>query len=115
MDAILTVGNDIKIMDKEEFLESPFFLDYPIEPFPTVTLAEKTVQKFDLYDVLEYIGQGDVYDCWESDVYMDLKDQPETLAFLKLVEEVFECRATYWEGEQIEIDMLPEDKNGISN
>ena len=107
-DAMLTVGgSDFRIMDKSDFLESAYFLDYGIGPCPTVTLAEKTVQTFDLDWIIELIGDGEVYEGWGDDVIRDIYSMPETAAFLGKVKEVFERHPTYWEGEPVCVDMQP--------
>jgi len=113
-DTMLTVSHrydgEIELMDKADFLQSAYFLDYPVEPFPSVTLAVKQVQTFDLYDVIERIGEDDTYEDWDLDVYNDLRNAPETEAFLNLIHTVFERHPTFWEGKPIEIDMVPERK-----
>lgn len=108
--AMLTVqptGEDLRIMDKEEFLQSAYFYDGD-EGLPyAVTLAEKTTLKPDLWNWVEYLGDGETYEDWDLDVYNDLKDQPATKAFLSLFKEVCERHPTYWEGEPVEVDMQP--------
>lgn len=114
MDTLLIVGgwvDNLEVMDKQDFLDSDYFLNYPDEPFPIVTLAEKEILHFDLWDCIERIGDGEAYDGWDEDVYDYIKDQPETIAFLKLVKKVFESRPIYYDGESVEIDMFPEGEN----
>lgn len=114
MDAMLTVTPrrccDLRIMDKTDFLASAYFLDGANDPEcgVTVTLAEKAVEKFNLWDAIERIGEDTTYEGWDQDVYNALKNQPETIAFLALVKQVFEGHPTYWEGEPVEVDMEPE-------
>lgn len=112
-DTMLTVESnycgDLYIMPKEDFLQSAYFLDYPVEPFPKVTVADKTVIKFDLWDWIEHLGWDDAHESWCEDVYNDLIDYPETKAFLERVKKVFENNPTYWEGQPVEIDMMRED------
>lgn len=109
--AMLCVGNnyngDIQVMDKADFLESSYFLDYPVEPFPKVTLADPMVATFDLRYIIEGIGEDEMYEDWDDYVYDCLKDEPETKAFLDLVKRTFEAHPTYYEGKPIEIDMTP--------
>lgn len=110
-DAMLTVAHrydgDIEIMDKADFLNSSYFLDYPVAPFPSVTLAVRQVQTFNLFDTIERIGEDDTYEGWDEDVYNDLRNAPETEAFLGLVNSIFERHPTYYEGNPVEIDMTP--------
>lgn len=115
MDAMLTIspnccGGDLRIMDKADFLQSAFFLDGIDDPEcgAEVTLAQKTVEKFNLDAIVERIGEDTTYEGWDQDVYNALKNQPETIAFLALVKQVFERHPTYWEGEPVEVDMEPE-------
>lgn len=109
--AMLTVSHrydgEIELMDKADFLQSSYFLDYPVEPFPSVTLADKQIQTFDLFDVIERIGEDDTYEGWDLDVYNDIRNAPETEAFLNLIRMVFERHPTFWEGNPVEIDMVP--------
>lgn len=98
---------EIQLMSKAEFLDSAYFLDYPTDPFPSVTLASKEIKKFDLWDTIERMGEDDTYEGWDLDVYNDLKALPETVAFMQRVKEVFEGHPIYWEGKPVEIDMFP--------
>lgn len=102
-------GCDLLIMDKGDFLQSAYFCDGINDPEygAKVTLAQKTVEKFILQDIIERLGEDATYEDWDLDVYNDLKDQPETAAFLALIKQVFERHPTYWEGEPVEIDMTP--------
>lgn len=112
LDTMLTVAvsdYEITVMDKEDFVQSDYFLDHPCKPWPKVCRAVKEVQSFglrDLRNLCENIGE-EAYEDWDEQVYDDLKDAPETAAFLKLVERVFEAHPTYYEGEVVEIDMIP--------
>ncbi|KAF5050635.1 hypothetical protein DSECCO2_427320 [anaerobic digester metagenome] len=112
MDTMLCVGHqndrEFDVMPKEDYLRSYQFLDYPAEPFTSVCLADKSVLTFDLFDAIERIGDGSSYEGWDEDVYNDIKDLPETKAFLEKFKEVSERNPTYWEGEAVEIDMIPE-------
>ena len=112
LNTMLTVAvsdYEITVMDKEDFVQSDYFLDHPCKPWPKVCVAVKQVQSFNLRDLrnlCENIGE-EAYEDWDEHVYDDLKDAPETAAFLKLVERVFESHPTYYEGENVEIDMVP--------
>lgn len=112
-DTLLCVSHrydaEISLMSKEEFLDSAYSLDYPTDPFPSVTLAMKEIKSFDLWDTIERIGEDDTYEGWDLDVWVDLKDLPETVAFMQRVKEVFEGRPIYWEGKPVEIDMFPQE------
>lgn len=104
-------GED-EVMTKEDFLKSIWFLNYPeSEGLRYVAIANKEISKFNLWDVIERIGEDDTYESWDEDVYNELKDLPETKAFLEKVEKVFNDHPTYWDGEYVEIDMLPSDKS----
>lgn len=106
---MLCVGDgyydDISVMEKSDFLESDY--DSPAGSLPEVTLAERQVAAFDLKDILEYIGEDDMYEDWVDHVYDSLRDQPETLAFLDLVKRTFDAHPTYYKGKLVEIDMTP--------
>ena len=112
---MLCVGNgyngDLKVMDKSDFLESAEFLDYPIEPFPEVTVAVPEIKTFDTRDLasfIENLGEDDTYEGWAEDVYNTIKDAPETEAFLRVLNAAFASHITYYEGHHVDIDMLPE-------
>lgn len=112
---MLCVGNgyngDLRVMDKSDFLESAEFLDYPIEPFPEVTVAVPEIKTFDTRDLasfIENLGEDDTYEGWAEDVYNAIKDTPETEAFLRVLNAAFASHITYYEGHHVDIDMLPE-------
>lgn len=108
---MLCIGNgycdDLTVMEKADFLKSDYFLDYPFWQLPEVTLAERQVATFDLKDILEYIGEDDMYEDWVEHVYDSLRDQPETIAFLDLIKRTFDAHPTYYKGKLVEIDMTP--------
>lgn len=110
-DTMLCVGNghydDLQVMEKVDFLKSSYFLDYPAWSFPEVTLAERQVATFDLKDIIDYIGEDDMYEDWNEHVYDSLRDQPETIAFLDLVKRTFDAHPSYYKGKLVEIDMTP--------
>lgn len=112
MDTMLCVGHqndgEFDVMSKDDYLRSSQFIDYPAEPFTSVCLADKSVLTFDLFDAIERIGDDSSYEDWDEDVYNDIKDLPETKAFLEKFKEVSERNPTYWEGEAVDIDMIPE-------
>ena len=99
---------EFSVMSKEDFLESSYFFDYPVEPFPSVKLADKEIKTFDLWDAIERIGEDDTYEGWDEEVYYALKDLPATVEFLQRIKKVFENHPVYWEGKPVEIDILPE-------
>lgn len=101
-------STDFSVMDKDEFLESHYFLDYA--PSPTnngieVTVADITTAKFDLLNYLEYIGEDECYEGWIDDVYDSILTEPATKEFIERVNAIFGSHPTYWEGEPVEIDM----------
>lgn len=98
---------DFDVMSKEDYLNSGQFLDYPVEPFTAVCLACKQVKRFDLWDYIEYTGEDDTYDGWDFDVYNDVKDTDVTLEFINQMNDAFNRNPTYWEGEKVEVDMVP--------
>ena len=104
-------NGDFRVMDKSDFLESAEFLDYPIEPFPEVTVAVPEIKNFDTRDLASFIdnlGEDDTYEGWAEDVYNTIKDAPETEAFLRILNAAFASHITYYEGHHVDIDMLPE-------
>lgn len=106
-------GGDLRVMDKADFLESAYFLDYPVYPFPEVTVAVPETKTFDTRDLasfLENFGEDDTYEGWAEDVYDAIKDAPETEAFLRILNAAFASHITYYKGHPVDIDMLPERK-----
>lgn len=110
-DTILCIGNgyygDLEIMEKADFLKSEYFLDRPANSIPEVTIAEKQIATFDLRDIIQMIGD-DMYEDWDEHIYFDLKDEPETKAFLDLVKRTLEARPSYYKGNLVEINMTPD-------
>lgn len=102
---------ELRIMDKAEFLDSAYFLDYPIEPFPDVTVAVPEIKTFntrDLASFIENLGEDDTYEGWAEDVYDTIKNSPETEAFLRILNTAFASHITYYEDLHVDIDMVPE-------
>ena len=81
---------DFEVMTKEEFMESSYYLDYPKEPFPKVTKAIETTVYFNL------------------DVWDDICSSLDVWKINKTIKNIFTAHSSYWEGEDIEIDILPE-------
>lgn len=101
--------NDFSVMTKEEFMESSYYLDYPKEPFPKVTKAIESTAYFDLYDAIKSIDYDeDMYEDWIYDVWNDICSSLDVVKINKTIKEIFTAHPSYWEGEDIEIDILPE-------
>lgn len=107
-DIMLCVANnydgDIQVMSKEEFLDSAYYLDYPVEPFPTVTIGDIVTQRFDLGNII-YNMSDDMYEDWDDDVMCELKGTEGIAEFELLINKILERHPTYYEGEKVEIDM----------
>lgn len=96
-------SGDIYITDKEDYMYC-----FEENKNKKVFLAEKVIAEFDLLDILEDIGErNECYDGWGSNVYNELKDLPETKAFLEAVDKVFANNSTYYSGKPVEIDINP--------
>ena len=102
---------DVEVMTKEEFLSSPYFTDGPCDPPVIVTIAEKTVEKFDLRTAIENIGEDNCYDGWIDEVFDSIKATPITEKFINTLNAIFAAHPTYWPGEDVEIDMSPNTMN----
>lgn len=94
---------DIQVMTKEEFLDSAYYLDYPVEPFPIVTIADKSIQTFDLGDII-YNMADEMHEDWDDDVICELKGTAGIAEFEALINEILERHPTYYEGEEVKID-----------
>ena len=109
-DTMLTVkwsgSNDSVVMDKADLLHPDFFTAWSTGT-PRVTVAKKDVKIFCLRSILEDMGY-DAYEGWDFQAYEDIMNYPETMAFLKNMKDVLDNRPIYWEGEEVEIDILPE-------
>lgn len=112
-DTMLTVqhrhNGDFSVMSKEDFLDSSYFLDYPVEPFPVVTVAETTVPRVDLESFIEYIGEDETYEGWAEDVCQSILSDPITQDFLTKLNHIISLHPVYWEGEPVEVDIFPND------
>lgn len=109
---LLSYSNrDGVVMDKADFLESAHFYDYDILKHCTgVYVAVPDVKKFDANDIfnfIEWIGEDDTFEDWDERVYNDIKDLPETSAFVRVMNEAFKKNITWFEGELIKMDVLP--------
>lgn len=114
MDTMLTVQHqndgDMDVMTKQDYLDSAYFLDYPVEPFTAVTVAAKSIVKFNLYDTLHHAGEDEMYEDWYDDVVNALEAfGPEIDTLTTKINKVLANNPTWWEGEPVEIDMLPPD------
>ena len=99
---------DFGVMTKRDYLDSAYFLDYPVEPFTTVSEAAKSVVKFNLYDTLYHDGEDEMYEDWCDDVTNALEVLgPEIDNLTIKINEVLANHPTWWEGEPVEIDILP--------
>lgn len=99
---------DFSVMTKEEFMESSYYLDYPKEPFPKVTKAIETTVYFNLYDIIKSLGDDEAYEDWIYDVWVDICSSLDVWKINKTIKKIFTAHPSYWEGEDIEIDILPE-------
>lgn len=110
MDTMLTVKwhgcSDNVLMDKADLLHPDYFPAWDTG-IPYVTVARKEVKIFCLRSILEDMGY-DAYEGWDFETYEDIMNYPETMAFLKNMKDVLDNRPIYWEGEEVEIDILPE-------
>lgn len=110
MDTYITVesnsSGDAEVMTKADFLESSYFLDYPVEKFPKITVAEKTCVKFDLFDAVEHLGFDETHERWLEDVCYDITKSDIDVKLLESkMNEIFKNNPTYWDGEPVDIDM----------
>jgi hypothetical protein len=113
LETMLTVKHqfdgEMDIMSKKGYLNSAYFLDYPAEPFTTVTVADKTVVRFDIDGIIERLSEDETYEDWEEDVWYDIEHSNiDIKAIEKAFNDIFENNPTYWEGEVVEIDIIPE-------
>lgn len=76
-DTLLTVtlsGYDVAVMDKEEFLQSSFYLD---RDDVEVAIAEEVFASFDLYYALECL-EDDMHEDWLSNVMSTIPKEVRT-------------------------------------
>lgn len=96
------------VMDKAALLESTHFYDI-ISACTGIYVAVPDVKKFtenDIFDFIERIGEDDTFEDWDERVYNDIKELPETAAFVGVMNEAFKKNITWFEGKPIEIDVL---------
>lgn len=97
------------VMDKADFLESTHFYDI-LSNCTGVYIAVPDVKKFtknDIFNFIEWIGEDDTFEDWDERVYNDIKELPETAAFVGVMNEAFKKNITWFEGEPVEVDVLP--------
>lgn len=85
----------------QEYLSQKGSRDYSVN---AVYIAEKSIPTFNLDTVLEEIQENECYDGF-ADAVMDELDEDITKKFIEHINEVFERHPTYWDEEQIEIDI----------
>ena len=101
MDTLLWIESVPTIISKEDFLKS----DYIADPNVMIALVVLEYAKFSLYDFIAYIGEDEMYDGWIDDVYDDIKDEPETVGFMELMNYTFAKQLTYYKGASVLMDM----------
>lgn len=101
MDTLLWIESVPTIISKEDFLKS----DYIADPNVMIALVVLEYAKFSLYDFIAYIGEDEMYDGWIDDVYDDIKDEPETVGFMELMNYTFAKQPTYYKGASVLMDM----------
>lgn len=110
-DAMLCIEHrndgDIEAMSKEDFLDSAYYLDYPAEPYPIVTVAESQTQMFSLDSIIEMMAD-EMHEDWDMDVLYELREIPNIAEFEAMINKVLSEYPAYFEGEIIEIDITPD-------
>lgn len=108
-DTMLTVQtrdwSEFEVMSKQDFIESDTYVNRPyIEDsnYPEVTIAVKSVAKFDLENALENL-EDDMYEDWLPSVMSDIsKEDRERIE--NDINKYLEGRPSYWEGEMVDIE-----------
>lgn len=91
------IGRDSILMDKEEFMQSHWYLDKePVKVF----LAEDTYATFDLYYALESL-EDDMHEDWLSNVMDAIPDEVRE-RIEKEINGYLAKEPTYYPGEKIE-------------
>ena len=98
------VVNDIEtgLMTKEAFLKIAHLPDFE---FATICEAETVVQLFSWSYILEALAD-DMYDEWAENVYDDIKGIPALRDVERVMNKIFNSHPTYYEGRQLENDMV---------
>lgn len=98
---------DIEVMSKKDFLDSSYYLDFPAEPFPKVTIGDRSTKQFDLQHII-YEMSDEMYEDWDEDVWGELKATLNVVELEATINAVLDRYPTYFEGEEVAIDIVPE-------
>ena len=101
---------DPLLMTKEEFLQSDEWKEYPFN-INKVYIATTETMSFDLKYVIDQIGE-EAYEDWNEQVWDSIKDEPQTKAFLELIDKVFSAHKVYYGGRIILMDVFPNKTRG---
>ena len=109
-DTMITVEHrydgDFEVMSKADFLESAYFLDFPVEPFPMITIADAVRARFSLSDAIETLSD-EMHEDWFSDVGYALAEALNIKEIEKKINDILDEYPTYYQGETINIDIEP--------
>lgn len=100
-------SEDLEIMTKEDFLKSDLFWVYFASRGNRISLVEQIYKQIDFHRVAELVCEDVMYDGCTEDVYANFKDSPEATAFIRSINEFFQCHPAYQEKEPVKIDVLP--------
>ena len=101
---------EMQLLDVEELLYNIAHNEYGEDLFTKYNfyIAEPTPHKWSIRSDLMWLLEAncdDEYEDWDQDMYEDLKDAPETIAFFELLNKVSENRLTYYPVAEIELDL----------
>jgi len=97
--------SEFEVMSKQDFIESDTYVNRPyIEDsnYPEVTVAVKSIAKFNLEYALESL-EDEMYEDWLASVMRDIsKEDRERIE--NDINKYLEARPSYWEGEMVDIE-----------
>lgn len=87
------------VMDKEDFLQSHYYIDKDYANVK-VAIADEMYASFDLESALQSIGEDEMHEDWLENVMDKLSDARENIE--KIINAVLETEPTYYDGEKLE-------------
>lgn len=100
--------DDVEIITKEELLSELRANKLNIQEIEVYLVEKEIVSEFsedDLREMIENVMERDEqHKGWDECMMSQIRDSPETKAFLQYLNGIAEKETTYFEGEQVEMD-----------
>lgn len=98
-------GSDLEVTTKKELLEDLEYFRSNVNSGIKVSIGDKTVAGFSFESAVEEASQ-EMYEDWTQDVWYEIEKLNIDLETIEAaIQKVFDEHPTYYEGEEVEIDM----------